>query len=67
METGVDSISDPAMGAGIPDVGFIPPKEHPNVPLEYLIMSRYDGDGVIEKAEHKDAMRVWEIEQDFIV
>lgn len=66
METGADSISDPAMGAGIPDVGFTHLTNHPVVPPEFRIMSLSDKDVNDQKAEHKDAMVHWEIDPEFI-
>jgi phospholipase C len=61
METGVDGISDPAMGAGVPDVGFAAPNKHPEVPKEFLILSRTDAEALDQKtADHKDAMIYWE-------
>jgi phospholipase C len=67
METGVDGISDPAMGAGVPDVGFTAPKKHPEVPKEFHILSRTDAEALTQKADHKDAMIYWEGDQELIV
>jgi phospholipase C len=67
METGVDTISDPAMGAGIPDVDFTPPQVHPKVPKEYQVLSRTDQDAREQKqADHKDAMIYWEVDDQFM-
>lgn len=67
METGVDTISDPAMGAGIPDVGFTPPQLHPKVPKEYQVLSRTDEYARQQKeADHKDAMIYWEVDEQLL-
>jgi phospholipase C len=60
METGQDSISDPAMGNGVPDVGPSSPSSHPAVPEPYRIMSY--GPGHLSKtANHKDAFHMFEV------
>jgi phospholipase C len=66
METGVDTISDPAMGAGIP-LDVTSAKIHPEIPKEYQILSRTDQDARQQKegeVDHKDAMIYWEVEVD---
>lgn len=67
MENGLDSISDPAMGSGVPDIGFLAPVNHPPVPINYRILSRTDNYAREQRADHKDAMIYWEeMEDQFI-
>jgi hypothetical protein len=59
METGVDTITDPAMGNAVPDVvglGKERPNSHPVNPDHLRIITRVNG--TPEKARHKDEL--WE-------
>lgn len=59
METGEDTITDPAMGNAVPDIvglGKIRPTSHPNNPDKLRHIARVNGSP--EKAAHKDEL--WE-------
>lgn len=65
METGEDSISDPAMGAAVPaNIRLSPgPTSHPPVPDKYRKLSRRKG-ATLATAGHKDAMWIYKHSED---